>query len=118
MDNVTYWSFSYEVKNITGAGDETIRWIQTTINIKSENGSLMAFDLPLNEHDLNDYDRGEDGSVDIQCWYDDIGVQDGRLREGDMILITGVPSGVDGVYFTMHFRGNQCWRASVNLTDL
>jgi len=106
MDNVTYWSFSYEVRNITGAGDETIRWTQTTINIKSENGSLMAFDLPLNEHDLNDYDRGEDGSVDIQCWYEDIGVQDGRLGEGDMILITGVPPGVDGVSFSMHFQGH------------
>ncbi len=117
MDNVTYWSFSYEVRNMTGAGDETIRWTQTTINIKSENGSLMASGLPLNEHDPNDYDRGEDGSVELQCWYEDIGVQDGRLGEGDMILITGVPPGVDGVSFSMHFQGHQCWSSFVDLTD-
>ena len=117
MDNVTYWSFSYEVKNITGAGDETIRWIQTTITIKSENGSVMAFYLPMNEHDMDEYDRGEDGSVEIQCWYEDIGVQDGRLGEGDLILITGVPPGVDGVSFSMHFQGEQCWSSFIDLTD-
>ena len=115
--NESYWSFSLEVSKISGAGDETIRWTQTTITIKSENGSVMAFYLPLNEHDIDEYDRGEDGSVEIQCWYEDIGVQDGRLREGDLILITGVPPGVDSVYFMMDFQGNQCWYSSVDLTD-
>ena len=117
MDNVTYWSISHEVGEISGAGDETILWTQPTITIKSENGSVMAFYLPLNEHDLNDYDRGEDGSVEIQCWYEDIGVQDGRLGEGDLILITGVPPGVDGVSFSMHFQGVQCWSSFFDLTD-
>lgn len=120
VGNESYWCFSYEVKDIigeNGAEVETINLDWANVVVKHYNGSPLAMDLPMNEHDLSDYDSGEDGSVDIQCWYDDIGIQDGRLGEGDLILITGVPFGVPGVSFEMWFNGDPCWHASVDLTD-
>lgn len=117
LDNQSYWYFSYEVTPITGTGSGNVNWDETSVRIKSENGSMMAEDPSLFENNLNDYDGGEDGSVDLQCWYDDVGVQDGRLGEGDLILITGMPSGVEGFLFQMIFRGDYIWAQSVDLTD-
>jgi hypothetical protein len=90
-----YWDTVLNINKVTPR-DEDVLWVETTIAIKSNTGSILLPNMQLSHDNWGVYDDGSDGAVDVEVWFIETTTGDNRLSAGDAIKITGMTTEFEG----------------------
>ena len=100
----TCWDAVLNINKITPK-DVRVAWESLFVVVFSSEGWALNPALQPRP-DLNDYDDGADGNIDVEFWYVETG-GDTHLGAGDAFKITGTSLDYEGATILLEFRGNR-----------
>ena len=100
-----YYDAVLNVNRVTPR-DSDVPFIEIGIVVRAADGSVLIPMTWPEPHDVDRYDDGSDGRVDVEAWYVSVASRN-DLMPGDAFLLTGMTTAYEGATVMILMEGEQ-----------